>query len=264
MGNNNYKIFLEVAVSAAKTAGSLLLENFPGKREISYKGRINIVTEMDVQSEKIIVSRINKEFPDMSILAEEGTDKINNSKYRWIIDPLDGTVNYAHNFGFWCVSIALEERNKGIIVGAVYAPYLNELYTALKGSGAELNKKPLQVSSVNELEKSFIATGFPYDIKETQNSIVYFNKFLLKAQAIRRVGSAAIDLCYVASGKFDGYWEMGLYPWDTAAGILILEEAGGNVSDFSGRKFTPYKKEILATNGLIHSEMMEVLGVVNE
>lgn len=261
MGNNNIHIYLEVALDVAKRAGKLLLDNFCGKRKVNYKGRINLVTEMDILSEKLIVDSLKKEFPEHGILAEEGSRTDSDSGYLWIIDPLDGTTNYAHGFGFFAVSIALEEKDTGIIAGVVYAPYIDECYTASRGLGACLNGKPARVSSTGSLEGSMVATGFPYDVKESHDNMEYFNRFLTKTQAVRRPGSASIDLCSVAAGKFDGYWELKLYPWDTAAGSLIVEEAGGMVTGLNGAEFNPYKKGVLATNGLIHKEM---LGVINE
>lgn len=259
MGKSNNKLYLEVALSVAEQAGKLLLDNFCGKRKIDYKGRINLVTEMDTESEKLIVDSLKKEFPGHGILAEEGSRTDSDSRYLWLIDPLDGTTNYAHGFGFFAVSIALQEKDRGIVAGVVYAPYINECYTALKGGGAYLNGNPVRVSGTDNLEKSLVATGFPYDVKESHDNIEYFNRFVIHAQAVRRPGSAAIDLCSVAAGKFDGFWELKLNPWDTAAGSLILEEAGGMITDLNGNEFNPYKKEILATNGLIHKEMMKVI-----
>lgn len=259
MGKDNYKVYFRIALSIAKKAGKLLMNNFYREQEISYKGRINLVTEMDIRSEELIVSSIKKEFPEHGILAEEGNEHQTGSEFLWLIDPLDGTTNYAHGFGFFCVSIALNRKGKGIVIGVVNAPYLDECYTAVKGEGAYLNGRPVRVSKISRLDKSMIATGFSYDIEETRTNIEYFNRFLLKTQAVRRPGSAAIDMCCVASGKFDGFWELKLYPWDTAAGSLIVEEAGGKVSDFSGNPYTPFRKEILVTNGLIHKDMQEVI-----
>ncbi|MDA3792770.1 MAG: inositol monophosphatase family protein [Elusimicrobia bacterium] len=259
MGNNNNKIYAEVAKKAAKEAGKLLLKNFAGPREISYKGRINLVTKMDTESEKLIVNIIRKNFPGHSILAEEGEYENIEGKFRWVIDPLDGTSNYAHGFGFFCVSIALQNPEGQIIAGAVYAPYLNEFYMASKGAGAFLNGKDIKVSEIKSLERSMLATGFPYDIAESRGNIDNFNKFLLKTQAVRRPGAAALDLCSVAAGKFDGFWEMELNPWDTAAGVLIVTEAGGKVTDFDGGKYSIYDNKILVSNGIIHNEMQEML-----
>jgi len=259
VGHDNYKVYTEVAVGAAEKAGTLLLNNFSKERKVSFKGRIDLVTEMDVKSEELIVSYLKQKFPEHGILAEEKSTEESDSEYRWIIDPLDGTTNYAHGFGFWAVSIALEHREEGIVSAAVYAPYLNELYKAQKGQGAFLNGKSIRVSAEQELVRSMVATGFPYDTDEARANLELFKKFILTAQAVRRPGSAAIDLCCVASGKFDGFWEMKLKPWDQAAGFLIVEEAGGKVTDFDGGGFNPYKKKILATNGRIHEKMIEVI-----
>ncbi|MEA3506039.1 MAG: inositol monophosphatase family protein [Elusimicrobiota bacterium] len=259
MGNNSNKIYIEVASRAAREAGSLLVENFTRPRKIKYKGRIDLVTGMDIESEKLIVDIISEEFPDHSILAEERDYENQAGGYRWIIDPLDGTSNYAHGFGFFCVSIALQDPEGKIIAGVVYAPYPDEFYKAVRGGGAFLNGQHMKVSRVRELEKAMVATGFPYDIAESHANIDNFNKFLLKTQAVRRPGAAALDLCCVAAGKFDGFWELMLNPWDTAAGVLIVEEAGGKVTDFSGGSYSIYDKKILASNGRIHNLMQEIL-----
>jgi myo-inositol-1(or 4)-monophosphatase len=264
VGNDNNKVYVEIASSAARDAGRLLLENFSNKREIGYKGRIDLVTEMDTLCEKMIVGKIRESFPEHGILAEEGTGRESDSEYLWYIDPLDGTTNYAHGFGFFAVSIGLEKKGYGIIAAAVYAPYFNEFYSASKGGGAYLNGMKIGVSSTDSLEKSLLATGFPYDIKETRGNIDNFNRFILCSQAVRRPGSAAIDLCSVAAGKFDGFWEIKLHPWDTAAASLIVEEAGGIITDFNSGNFSPYKEEVLASNGLIHEDMIRVLNYERE
>jgi len=234
------------------------MENFGRKKKISFKGRIDLVTETDKKSEEYIVRRISKEFPNHAVLAEESGMRQAGSENLWIIDPLDGTTNYAHGFGFFAVSIALRCK-KSIAVAVVYAPYLNECYTAVAGHGAFLNGMRINVSETEDLERSMVATGFPYDIKETRDNIGYFEKFLVRTQAVRRPGSAAIDLCCVAAGKFDGFWELKLNPWDTAAGVLIIREAGGVVTDLSGGEYDPFMKEILASNGRIHDKMIEVI-----
>lgn len=259
MGNNNYKIYSEIGLSAAKEAGDMLLDRFESAKDIRFKGRIDLVTEMDIMSEEIIVNTIKSNFPGHGIVAEEGSSIESESEYLWIIDPLDGTTNYAHGFGFFAVSVALQKNDDGIIAGVVYAPYLDETYTALKGGGSFLNGRHLQVSGTSELEKALIATGFPYDVKETELNIRFFSEFVLKAQAVRRPGSAALDLCCVAAGKFDGYWELKLSPWDMAAGSLIVQEAGGKVTGCSGSEFSLHKGDILATNKKIHKDMEEVL-----
>jgi len=250
---------LKTAIEAAKEAGRIL-RSMSGKAAIGYKGEVNLVTEADRASEKSIISLIRKRFPGDEILAEETGSHKTGSKRKWLIDPLDGTTNYAHGFPFWAISIALEIEGK-VVLGIVYDPSRDELFTARKGEGAFLNERRISVSQEKELGKSLLTTGFPYNIRETTNdNLDNFARFCKKARAVRRPGSVALDLSYLACGRFDGYWELSISPWDVAAGILILEEAGGMVSDFSGKKLDIYKeKDILATNGKIHNQMMEVL-----
>ena len=250
--------FLHVAIEAARRAGAILRENIHGAREISFKGDINLVTEMDTRSERAVVETILSSFPDHGILAEEGTSIQNGSGYVWIIDPLDGTTNYAHGYPCFSVSIALEHEGE-VIAGVVYDPMRDELFSARKGKGAALNGKELRVTGVGELIKSLLATGFPYDRKVSEkNNMAYFHELLMASQEVRRDGSAALDLCYVACGRFDGFWELKLKPWDVAAGSLIVLEAGGTVSDLCGGKFDLHAEEILASNGRIHSRMIEI------
>jgi myo-inositol-1(or 4)-monophosphatase len=253
--------FKKIATKGAHEAGSILKKNLGQIKKIDYKGEVNLVTEIDQLSEKIITKIINDRYPDHEILAEESGAKKSTSPYRWIIDPLDGTTNYAHGYPYFCVSIALEKEAK-ILLGVVYNPILDELFLAEKGKGAYLNGAKIQVSTTNELTRSLLATGFPYDIRESSiNNLNNFNRFALKAQAIRRAGSAALDLCYVAMGRFDGFWELKLCPWDTAAGALMVTEAGGRVTDFKGNEFSIYSgdNETLASNSKIHKEMLGVL-----
>lgn len=251
--------FKQVAIKAGLEAGKILLENQAKKKKIGYKGEINLVTEVDYLSERTILKVISKDFPEHSVLTEESKGKNRNSAYLWIIDPLDGTTNYAHDFPVYCVSIALQ-KDEEIILGLVYNPILKELFLAEKEKGAFLNGKRIFVSKTRQLSKSLLATGFPYDIRTSkENNLDYFSKFALKAQAIRRAGSAALDLCYLAMGRFDGFWELKLSPWDTAAGISMVAEAGGKVTDFSNRKFNIFSKNLLATNGKIHKQMLDVL-----
>jgi myo-inositol-1(or 4)-monophosphatase len=254
-----YENLKKVAIRAALKGGEIL-KKYRGKtKKIGHKGRINLVTEVDLESENTILKIIKKSFPEHEILTEESQQEKRDSPYKWVIDPLDGTTNYAHNFPCYCVSIALEER-KEIILGVVYNPVLNELFMAERGKGAYLNSKKIFVSQTKKLSQSLLATGFPYDIRESDiNNLDHFANFALCAQAIRRAGSAALDLCYLAMGRFDGFWELKLSPWDTAAGSLLVLEAGGRVTDFSGGKYSIHGKDILATNGKIHKEMMEVL-----
>lgn len=250
---------LEIAVKAATEAGRLLKDRLGRVQTIDFKGGINLVTEMDRLSEELIVNLISSGFPDHQILSEEGGVQENSSPFKWIVDPLDGTTNYAHGFPCYSVSIALEEAG-GIILGVVYNPSLEELFVCERGRGAFRNGKGIRVSSTRELGKGLLATGFPYDVRE--RSEIYldpFRSFLIKARAIRRAGSAALDLCYVACGIFDGFWEMKLHPWDVAAGALMVMEAGGTVTDFKGGPFDHYGKEIVASNGIIHPQMLEVL-----
>jgi myo-inositol-1(or 4)-monophosphatase len=255
----NIDRYLKIAVETAKEAGLMLKQHINETGEIHFKGKIDLVTNFDNQAQSLIFNRLFSFFPDHDFLAEEGLRKEQGAEYRWIIDPLDGTTNYAHHFPVFTVSLALE-RNGEIVLGVVYDPMREEMFSSLKGAGAFLNEKGIKVSSINQLDKSLIATGFPYDIRESQvNNIAHFNNFLIRVQGIRRCGSAALDLCYVACGRFDGFWELKLQPWDMAAGVLIVQEAGGRISDFQHEDFDIFGEEILATNGLIHHQMVEVL-----
>ncbi len=252
--------FQAVAREAALTAGALLRDNVNGVREISFKGEINLVTEMDRRSERTVVAILRSSYPDHGILAEEETAIDANSPYRWIIDPLDGTTNYAHGYPNFAVSIALE-RSGEVILGVVYDPSRDELFLAEKGRGAFLNGKKIAVSRADTLLKSLLSTGFPYDRKTSEkNNLNYFRALLMASQEVRRDGSAALDLCSVAAGRFDGFWELKLKPWDVAAGSLIVREAGGMVTDLAGGPFDMHAEEILASNGIIHGQMVEVLG----
>ncbi len=251
--------YLEAAREAAQKAGRMLRENIDEFSEIFFKGAVDLVTNFDNQSQRIIFQHISTCFPDHDFLAEEGLSKEKGAAFRWIIDPLDGTTNYVHSFPVFCVSIALEGKGE-IVLGVVYDPMRDEMFSAVKGGGAFLNGKEIKVSSVDDLDKSLVATGFPYDIRVSDvNNIVHFNNFLPRAQDIRRCGSAAMDLCYVACGRLDGFWELKLMSWDTAAGALIAQEAGGRISDFKNHEFSIFGSEILATNDLIHQQMVDVL-----
>ena len=250
---------LETARHAAKEAGKKLSALFGHVNYVMKKGRIDLVTEADLEAEKIILKTIQSKFPDDNILSEESGKQVQPSSRIWLVDPLDGTTNFAHGFPFYAVSIALEIE-KEIVLGIVFNPQMGEYFEAIRGGGSRLNDKPIKVSKTSRLNESLLATGFPYDIHEKPEEVIKcFGKMVIRAQGIRRPGSAAIDLCYVAAGRFDGFWEQGLNPWDTAAGIVILEEAGGKVSTFDGRTYSPYQKNIVAANPLIHDEMVEVL-----
>lgn len=257
------EFYLKAAIEAAREAGQMLRENLDASREIIYKGEVDLVTNFDNQSQQMIFDRLVEYFPDHDFVAEEGLDQKKGSAYRWIFDPLDGTTNYAHRFPFFSVSIALE-FNGQIICGVVYDPMRDETFSGTKGNGAFLNSDRIKVSALNELDKSLLATGFPYDLRESEeNNITHFNHFVTRAQAIRRCGSAALDLCYVACGRFDGFWELKLKSWDVAAASLIVQEAGGHLTDFKNKEFSIHSHETLGTNGLIHQQMLDVLRMAN-
>lgn len=249
------------AQDIAQEAGLLLKAHLGQIRSFRHKGVVDLVTEMDIRSEALITAKIRHRFPRHGILAEENTCLPKASAYRWIIDPLDGTTNYAHGLPIYCVSIALEKDGK-IVLGVVYDPSRDELFWAQRGLGAFLGRKRIRVSKTAVLSQSLLATGFPYDLRENpMNNLDHFAHFALRTHAVRRLGSAALDLCYVAAGRFDGYWEMKIGPWDFAAGGLIVQEAGGKLTDFQGRSIQADGKNILATNGQIHGEMIQVLGL---
>jgi myo-inositol-1(or 4)-monophosphatase len=251
--------FLRLAEKAAREAGRMLRQGMSQRREISFKGAVDLVTNFDQKSQEMILSRLSRAFPDHDFLAEEGLRREKSGDFLWIIDPLDGTTNYAHRFPVFCVSIALEFQGR-VVLGLVYDPLREEIFRAAETEGAYLNGKKIQISPVDDLNRSLLATGFPYDLRESRvNNVIHFNNFLVRAQAIRRCGSAALDLCYVACGRFDGFWELKLKPWDVAAGALMVKEAGGRLSDFSGAEFSISKDETLASNGLIHEAMVSVL-----
>ncbi len=220
------------------------------------EGMNNLVTEVDHAAEKAIIDVILKAYPDHYILSEEAGEIIQESNYKWIIDPIDGTVNFAHHIPICCISIGLE-YNKEMILGAVYNPFLNEYFIAEKGKGATLNDKSIQVSSKERVENACLVTGFPYTyLDEPNGPLQVFERFIRRGVPVRRLGSAAIDLCWVACGRFDGFYEHKLQAWDSAAGFLIVEEAGGQVTDLKGGRYSPYQPGIIASNGIIHQEML--------
>jgi myo-inositol-1(or 4)-monophosphatase len=240
--------FVQFACKLSVGAGKILKRGFTRRLKIDYKGRINPVTQYDLRSERYIISHIAKQFPDHAILAEEGGSVTEASAFRWIIDPLDGTVNYAHGFPVYCVSIALEYEGN-IVAGAVYDPERDELFHASLGIGAYLNKKRIKVSTEKILKRALLATGFAYNIATAKRTnLGLFARMVKKAQGVRRPGSAAIDLCWLACGRIDGFWELYLHPWDTAAAKLIVEESGGRVSRFNGRNYSIFDQDILASN----------------
>ena len=253
---------LNFAIETAREAGQILLEKFGRKINISKKGDIDLVTEADLASEALIIERIKSYYPRHSILAEESGEAViigGENKWKWIIDPLDGTTNYAHGYPCFCVTIALEHAGE-IVIGVTYDPTRNELFAAEKGNGASLNNKPIRVSAEAKLADSLIVTGFPYDFKQKENFERNLTNFLMKARGVRRDGSAAIDMAYVACGRFDGFWEEGLNPWDVAAGKLLIEESGGQVTYYDGSPFSIYAPPTCASNGHIHAEMLSILG----
>ncbi len=252
--------FAAVATEVATEAGAFLMTRFRTRFSVSHKGAIDLVTEVDLEAEDLIISRISCAFPNHTVLAEEKHADGRAGGYRWIVDPLDGTTNYAHGFPFFAVSIGVEVEGE-VVFGIVCAPALQETFTARLGRGAQCNGAAIRVSSTEALGKSMLATGFPYDIRTSPvNNLENFREFSLRALAIRRAGSAALDLSYVAAGRFDGFWELKLHPWDVAAGYLLVREAGGAVTDFHGEHGSIYIPEALASNGLIHEQMLEVVG----
>jgi myo-inositol-1(or 4)-monophosphatase len=255
--------FLDVAVETAREAGAILLEEFARPVKISYKGEVDIVTQADKRSEQAIVSRLRNHFPKHAIVAEEGGGSESGSPFRWHVDPLDGTTNFAHGYPCFAVSLGLEEEGEPI-VGVIYQPVSGELFTAVKGEGAYLNQKKIEVSRIDTLSTSLLCTGFP-SVKRSQNlNIHYYWDFTLRSHGVRRDGSAAMDLAAVACGRFEGFWEFGLHTWDTAAGILLVREAGGRVTQFNGQPYQLGDRELLASNGRVHSEMQEVAASIAE
>jgi myo-inositol-1(or 4)-monophosphatase len=251
--------YLKVAEIAAREAGHILRENLGKVKEVCYKGKHSLVTEVDRLSENLIVSIIRSHFPLHDFFAEEAGRVGNKSSHVWIIDPLDGTTNYAHTYRCFAISIALE-IDEIIKMGIVYDPIREEFFSAELGQGAYLNSNLLEVSKAGFLEESLLCTGFTHENEwMVDENLRHFENFIRRSQAVRRDGSAALDLCYVASGRYDGFWELGLHSWDTAAGSLIVKEAGGKITDFSGKEFNIYGNETLATNGLIHDEMIKIL-----
>ena len=255
----NIDKFAAVGKEAAIRAGKYALDRLRTEFSVEHKGTINLVTEVDIAAEEMIVTGLLEKFPDHSILAEEKNSETRGGACKWVIDPLDGTTNYAHGFPFFSVSIGLEISGK-VMLGIVYDPVRDELFTARKDSGAFCNDEPLHVSKTEKLDAGLLATGFPYDIRiSEQNNLNNFCAFALRCQGVRRTGSAALDLCYVAAGRLDGFWESKLNPWDCAAGCLLVSEAGGFVTDYSGGPASIYKAEVVASNGRIHQEMLAVL-----
>lgn len=252
---------LQTVLHEAIMAGAAEIRRFFNQSfTISNKeGRNNLVTEADHASEKAIIEVIRNHYPDHFILTEESGALAQDSEYKWIVDPIDGTINFAHGIPINCVSIGIELNGK-VIMGMVYNPHMNELFFAKKGKGATLNGQPIKVSRETDAMKSCLVTGFPYIYLNMENGpLQVFERFVSQGVPVRRLGAAAIDLCWVAAGRFDGFYEHKLEAWDSAAGYLIVEEAGGKVTDFTGSEFSVYQHRILATNGLIHDQMLEII-----
>ncbi len=250
----------ETLLRAIESGARVLKEYFGGRFEISSKDTLNnLVTEVDKRSEQVIIDSIRQYYPDHFILSEEAGEIPGSPEFKWIIDPIDGTVNYAHGVPICAVSIGLE-KNGEIILGAVCNPFSEELFFAQKGFGASLNDKRIEVSPLENLDRALLVTGFPYSWENVSNDPVKtFERFVRKGIPVRRLGSAALDLCWVACGRFDGFWEFNLQAWDSAAGMLVVREAGGMVTDFSGNAYSPYQRELLASNGKIHNQMLKAL-----
>jgi myo-inositol-1(or 4)-monophosphatase len=249
--------YLQAATEIAKDAGKILVEELSRPLDLAYKGdEVDLVTQADKRSERFIVESLTKYFPDHAIAAEEGTghESGSGSEFRWHVDPLDGTTNFAHGYPWFCVSIALAQRDT-VLAAAVFNPFYNELFTAARGEGATFNGKRIHVSKNATLSTSLLCTGFPVRNRKLSPNLHYYGDFTQSSHGVRRDGSAALDLASVAAGRFEGFWEFGLAKWDTAAGVLLVEESGGKVSDFAGDPYQLGGPVILATNGLIHEEM---------
>ena len=257
--------YLDFAIDVARSAGGVLRHYMSREKQVEFKGRANLVTVADKEAEALIIKRIREQYPQHSILAEESgaSGPSERAEGKWIIDPLDGTTNFAHGYPFFCVSIALEQSGN-IVCGAVYDPLRDEMFSGARGTGSFVNGEVLRVSDTRTLRGGLVMTGFPYGFREKMRVVMsQFEAFLMESQAVRRGGSAALDLCYAAMGRVDGFWELDLHPWDTAAGLVILDEAGGRVTDFSGQPFSVYGKQLVASNGWIHEEMLQVLARVS-
>jgi myo-inositol-1(or 4)-monophosphatase len=238
----------------AREAGTMLLSYF-GKVAIEYKGDVDLVTAADRNAEELIVARIRKQWPGHDLVGEEGSRRETGSDFRWYIDPLDGTTNFAHGYPVYCVSLALEYRNERV-AGVIFDPTRNEMFTAERGAGARLNDRAIHVSKTPRLAESLVATGFPSHKRHKNPNIHFYHQITLRSHGVRRAGSAALDLCYVACGRYDAFWEFNLNSWDTAAGVLLVQEAGGKVTNFAAGPFSIDSREVLASNGMLHDELI--------
>jgi myo-inositol-1(or 4)-monophosphatase len=248
--------YLPDVEAIAREAGTLLMGYLARHVTIEYKGEVDLVTEADRASEKLIVERLRARWPEHGIVAEEGTRSGIDAEYRWYVDPLDGTTNFAHGYPVFCISIALARQDGQLAVGVLYDPTRDEMFAAERGLGATLNGQPIHVSQTKALAESIVATGFPSFKRHKNPNIHFYHQITLRSHGVRRAGSAALDLANVASGRYDGFWEFNLNPWDTAAGVLLVQEAGGTVTRFDGSAFRLDSREVLASNGLIHQELI--------
>jgi myo-inositol-1(or 4)-monophosphatase len=247
--------FVPAMTEIAREAGALLMGYFHRRVKVEYKGDVDLVTEADRASEALITKRIRERWPGHNIMGEEGTRSEQGSDYRWYVDPLDGTTNFAHGYPVFCVSLGLEHKDERV-AAVIFDPTREEMFTAEKGGGAFLNGQPIHVSSIANLAECLVATGFPSHKRHKNPNIFFYHQITLKTHGVRRAGSAALDLCNVASGRFDGFWEFNLNPWDTAAGVLIVQEAGGRVTRFDGQPFRIDSRETLASNGQVHEALL--------
>ena len=255
--------FVTIAEGIARNAGALLRDFYHRGVRMEYKGDVDLVTEADRASEKLITEQLRTAFPEHGVYGEEGTRSALDSEFRWYVDPLDGTTNFAHGFPVFCVVLGCERRGAGLAAGAdgemvagvIYDPLRDEMFSAARGKGASLNGTPIHVSRTTALQESLVGTGFPSQKRHRSPNVHFYQEFTLRSHGVRRAGSAALDLAYVASGRMDGYWEFKLNPWDTSAGFLLVEEAGGRITRFDGSRFRLDSEEVFATNGLIHEEM---------
>ena len=248
--------YLPEVEAIARQAGALIMDHFSRHVTIEYKGDVDLVTAADRASEKLIVERLRRCWPEHDIVGEEGTRSDTGAEYRWYVDPLDGTTNFAHGYPVFCVSIALVRKDEQLEVGILYDPTRDEMFAAERGQGARLNGKPIHVSRTATLGESLLGTGFPSQKRHKNPNIHFYQQLTLRSHGVRRAGSAALDLANVASGRYDGFWEFNLNPWDTAAGALLVQEAGGMVTRFDGSPFRLDSREVLASNGLIHQELI--------
>jgi myo-inositol-1(or 4)-monophosphatase len=253
--HKNSSDFVATAAEIAREAGALLMGYFRQRVKVEYKGEVDLVTVADRQSEALILERIRAHWPHHDVIGEEGARVESGSDYRWYVDPLDGTTNFAHGFPVFCVSLALEHKGRRI-AGVIYDPTRDELFTAEQGSGAYLNSEKIRVSKISNLAECLVATGFPSHKRHQNPNIFFYHQITLRTHGVRRAGSAALDLCCVACGRFDAFWEFNLNPWDTAAGVLIVEEAGGTITDFQSGPFRIESRETLASNGLVHQALL--------